>query len=155
MVDANALRANQAFVIVLLVLGFILGEGAGTWLVLGVGAVLALGTATNRLALFQQVYFQILRPARLIKPALREESATPHRFAQAVGALVTLAGGLIVLLTPVTALGWALVWIVVALAVVNLFAGFCLGCFMYLHLDRMGLLPASISDRARRAPADG
>ena len=66
MVDRNALRTNQSFIIGLLVLGFILGvSNGGAWLILGVGVVLASGTLDRRLALFQQVYRQGLRRAGL------------------------------------------------------------------------------------------
>ncbi|MBE2192975.1 MAG: DUF4395 family protein, partial [Anaerolinea sp.] len=36
-------------------------------------------------------------------------------------------------------LGWALSWLVVALASLNLFAGVCVGCLMYYQANRMGL----------------
>jgi hypothetical protein len=36
-------------------------------------------------------------------------------------------------------LGWALSWIVVALAALNLFAGICVGCLMYYWLNRLGV----------------
>ena len=36
-------------------------------------------------------------------------------------------------------LGWLLVGVVIALAAVNLFLGFCLGCFMYYQLARRGI----------------
>ncbi|MBM4435972.1 MAG: DUF4395 domain-containing protein [Actinobacteria bacterium] len=152
MVDASALRTNQTFIIGGLLLAFLLGASAGGgWIALAVGAVLALGTLDPRLALFQQVYFRALRPAGLVKPVIRRESASPHRFAQGLGGVFSLASGVVVLLTGSVA-GWVLAWIVIVLAGVTLFAGFCLGCFVYLHLDRWGLLPKAMSDRARRGP---
>jgi hypothetical protein len=39
-------------------------------------------------------------------------------------------------------LGWALTGVVVALAAVNLFLGFCAGCFMYYQLGRIGVRPS-------------
>ena len=154
MVDANAVRTNQAFLIGLSVAAFILGtDRAGGWIVLGVGVVMALGTADRRAALFQQIYHRLLRPSGLVRPDRRQESATPHQFAQALGSIFTLAAGLLLLFSPVGALGWLLVWIVILLAAVNLFAGFCVGCFLYLQLDQRGLLPSRFSDRARASSA--
>ena len=152
MVDRSALRTNQSFIIGLLVAAFILSvDAGGAWIVLAVGAVMALGTFDVRLALFQQVYLRGLRPLGLLRPAPRRESATPHRFANALGSVFSLASALILLLTPALAAGWVLAWIVIVLASVNLFAGFCVGCFVYLQLDQRGLLPKTISDRARGA----
>ena len=37
------------------------------------------------------------------------------------------------------ALGWGLVWLVIALAALNLFLGFCVGCFVYYQLNKLGL----------------
>ncbi len=154
MLDANALRTNQAFIIGLSLAAFILGvERGGGWIVLGVGLVMALGTTDRRVALFQQIYHRLLRPTGLVRPDRRQESVTPHQFAQALGAIVSLAGALLLLFSPVGALGWLLVWIVILLAAVNLFAGFCVGCFLYLQLDRRGLLPNRFSDRARASPS--
>jgi hypothetical protein len=36
--------------------------------------------------------------------------------------------------------GWLLAWIVVVLAAINLAIGFCAGCFLYVQLERLGLL---------------
>ena len=35
--------------------------------------------------------------------------------------------------------GWVLVWIVIALAALNLFGGFCVGCALYYWLTRLGV----------------
>ena len=34
-------------------------------------------------------------------------------------------------------LGWALAWLVIGLAALNLFAGFCAGCAVYYWLNRL------------------
>jgi hypothetical protein len=38
-----------------------------------------------------------------------------------------------------TALGWGLVWLVIALAALNLFVGFCAGCAVYYWLNRLDI----------------
>ena len=40
-------------------------------------------------------------------------------------------------------LGWVLAWLVVALALVNILLGFCMGCFIYFQLGRAGIGPRS------------
>ena len=36
-------------------------------------------------------------------------------------------------------LGWGLVWMVTALAALNAFGGFCVGCFIYYWLGRLNM----------------
>ena len=134
-VDQAALRVNQAFIIGLSTLAFVLNN---LWLAAFVAIVMLVGTAVPAFALFKQIYQHILRPAGLVKPDAMVDNPEPHRFAQGFGgvvvglAVLALAAGL-----PV--LGWGLVWLVIALAALNLFLGFCAGCFIYYQLNRLGL----------------
>ena len=132
-VDRTALRVNQASIIGFLVLGFLLDQA---WLVAFVFAVMAIGTAIPQAALFQRFYRDVLRPAGLLKPDLYDEDAAPHRFAQGMGAAVLLIAT-IALFFGAQALGWGLAFVVIALAAVNLFFGFCAGCFVYFQLQRL------------------
>ena len=132
-VDRTALRVNQAFIIGFLALAFVLDQ---PWLVAFVFAVMALGTAFPQAALFQRIYRDVLRPAGLLKPDLHDEDAAPHRFAQGMGAAVLLIAT-IALFAGAQVLGWGLSFVVIALAAVNLFFGFCAGCFVYFQLQRL------------------
>jgi hypothetical protein len=132
-VDHTALRVNQAAIIILLSAGFVFDQ---VWLVAFVCAVMAIGTAYPPAALFQRLYRDVLRPAGLLRPDIRVESATPHRFAQGLGAAVLLAASL-ALFAGATTLGWGLAFVVIALAAVNLFFGFCAGCFVFFQLQRL------------------
>jgi len=134
-VDHSALRVNQAFIISLLVLAFLFDS---VWLAGFVGAVMLLGTAVPSLALFKRIYQHGLRPAGLVKPDVIEDNPEPHRFAQGLGGFF-VALAVISLLAGQSVLGWGLVWLVVALAVLNLFLGFCAGCFVYYQLNRLGV----------------
>ncbi|WP_105317156.1 DUF4395 family protein [Thermus tenuipuniceus] len=67
-------------------------------------------------------------PARLV-----EEDPRPHRFARTLGA-VFLGLASLFLLLGLKGVGYALALLVALLAFVNLAFGFCLGCFLYLHL---------------------
>ncbi|HAV76308.1 MAG TPA: DUF4395 domain-containing protein, partial [Anaerolineae bacterium] len=62
----------------------------------------------------------------------------PHRFSQILG-FVFMSGGSIALYVGSTGLGWTLVWIVVALASLNAFGGFCVGCALYYWLARLNV----------------
>ena len=134
-VDHSALRTNQAFIIGLLVLGFVLDV---KWLVAFVSAVMLIGTVFPRAALFKTVYWYILKPAHLARPDVKADNPEPHWFAQGVGGAVLLVATIaFVLNAPV--LGWVLAWVVIALAALNLFAGICVGCLMYYWFNRLGV----------------
>ncbi len=134
-VDHSALRVNQAFISGMLLLAFVL---ASLPLVAFVGLVMLAGTAFPRLALFQQVYHLLLKRAGIVQPDLVPDNPEPHRFAQGMGGTV-LALAVLALATGASGLGWALVWLVIALAALNLFLGFCAGCFVYYQLNRLGV----------------
>lgn len=134
-VDQTALKVNQAFIIGLLLLAFVLDS----WeLVAFIGLVMLLGTAVPQLALFKQIYSRLLRPIGLLRPRVAPDNPEPHRFAQGFGGVV-LTVALTALLLGLPLVGWVLAWLVVALAALNLFLGFCAGCFLYYQLNRLNV----------------
>jgi len=132
-VDLNAFRVNQVAIITLLILAFVLGaEG----LVLCTCLVMAIGTLIG-IPGFKPLYQYVLQPLNIVKPDIERDNPEPHRFAQGFGAVVLLLATLA--LFSGSAIGWALSWLVITLAAVNLFLGFCAGCFVYYWLNRLGV----------------
>ena len=134
-VDHSALRTNQTFIILLLVAAFVIDKW---WLVAFVSAVMLIGTLFPKAGLFKLIYFKLLKPAGIARPDVKIDNPEPHQFAQALGGVFTLLSTL-ALLAGASTLGWALSWLVVALAALNLFAGICVGCIMYYQLSRLGV----------------
>jgi hypothetical protein len=135
-VDANGLKTNQTCIVLFVALAFVLGDDVGRWLVGFVALSLAIGAALPGYGPFQQFYRRVLRPSGVVTARPRPDDPAPHRFAQALGAGF-LAASAVLLFAGVTAVGWALGWLVVALALVNLLFGFCAGCFAFLQLRRL------------------
>jgi hypothetical protein len=133
-VDHAALRVNQSLIILLSLLAFIL---ASPWVAVFVALVMAYGTARRQPG-FKVVYTGLLKPRGWVKPDVINDNSEPHVFAQGFGAVV-LGLGVIALFAGVPALGWGLVWLVIALAALNLFVGFCAGCAVYYWLNRLHL----------------
>lgn len=134
-VDQAALKVNQALIILLLVAGFILDS----WpLVAFVGAVMLLGTLVPTLSLFKAIYRYVLRPSGVVRPQVIPDNPEPHRFAQGLGGIF-LAFSVVAHLAQQPILGWVLAWIVIVLAALNLFLGFCAGCFIYYQMNRRGV----------------
>ncbi len=134
-IDYTALKVNQASIISLLLLAFLLNQ---PWLVTLVALVMVVGTWWPGAGLFKLFYARLLKPAGLLQPEWVADEAQPHLFAQGVGAIFLLLSTL-ALLSGNALLGWLLAGIVIVLAAVNLFLGFCLGCFIYYQLARRGI----------------
>ena len=131
--DQSALKVNQAFIITLLVLAFIIDS----WhLAAFVSLVMLLGTLLPRYSLFKGIYRNLLRPMGLVRANVIPDNPEPHLFAQGFGGLVLILA-VLSLIIGLSVVGWALVWLVISLAALNLFQGFCAGCFIYYQLNRL------------------
>jgi hypothetical protein len=133
-VDHSALKANQLFIISLNIIAFILNLpvlAAFVALVMGLGSFL-------KVPGFVLIYKNVLKPLGWMKPDVLEDNPEPHRFAQFLG-FVFMAAGSVALFSGASILGWSLVWLVAALAALNAFGGFCVGCAVYYWLSRFNL----------------
>jgi molybdopterin converting factor small subunit len=146
LVDHAALRVNQASIILLLLAAFILDA---PWLLGFVGAVMLVGTLVGRPG-FLPVY-RLVRKLHWVQPEVLPDQSQPHRFAQGVGAAF-LGAALAALLAGVPVAGWALGWLVIALAAANLFAGFCVGCTVYYWLQRANVPGFTVAPPAGTLP---
>jgi hypothetical protein len=133
-VDHSALKANQLCIISLNILAFAVNLPI---LAAFIALVMGLGSA-YKVPGFLPIYKNIIKPRGWMKPDILDDNPEPHRFAQFLGFLFMTAGS-ISLFAGLTILGWTLVWIVVALASLNAFGGFCVGCAVYYWLSRFKL----------------
>lgn len=134
-VDHAAIRTNQVCTFALLLVAFVLNA---VWLAAFVALCNLVGALTPHLNPFRQLYQHVLKPRGWVKPNVQADNPEPHRFAQGVGA-VFVGLGVSALLAGAPLIGWGFVWLVIGLAAINLFLGFCAGCFMYYQLHRLGV----------------
>jgi molybdopterin converting factor small subunit len=130
-VDHSALRVNQAFIIGLLIAAFVVNN---VWVVTFVAAVMIIGTAVRKPGF--KLAYNFFKSQGWLKPDVVADNPEPHLFSQGLGAAF-VTGGAVSLFAGAATLGWTLAWIVVALAALNLFGGFCVGCFVYYWLNRV------------------
>jgi hypothetical protein len=130
-VDHTAIKTNQSVIIVLNIAAFILNV---PWLAATVAVAMIVGTLLKSPG-FGWIY-RGLRSIGWLKPDVLMDNPEPHRFAQGFGGVVMLAGTFL-LFAGSSGLGWGLVWLVAALAALNLFGGFCVGCAVYYWLGRL------------------
>lgn len=146
-IDHSALGTNQAVIILLLALAFVLDAP----LLAGAVAIFMLGGTALGKPGFGWIYTLALRPLGLVRPDVLMDHPEPHRFAQGLGGTVVLAG-VIALAGGLPGPGWGLAGLVIALAALNLFAGFCAGCALYYWLNRLKAPGFSQTPPGGRAP---
>jgi Domain of unknown function (DUF4395) len=133
-VDHNTLKANQLTIITLNLLAFIFNLpilAAIVAVVMGLGSLL-------KVPGFLPLYRYIYKPLGLLKPDVLNDNPEPHRFAQFLG-FIFMTGGSAALFLGAATLGWGLVWLVIVLAALNAFGGFCVGCAVYYWLVRLNV----------------
>ncbi len=133
LVDRHRIRFANGLTIALLVLAFVLNAPL---LVLLVALAQFLGGIASPFAPYDWAY-RALTQRGLLRTYLVSDDPQPHRFASLVGAGVNALGWL--LLTLGSGLGWLAVWIVIVLANLNFWLSFCMGCWLYYRLGRLGV----------------
>ncbi|MFZ1768705.1 MAG: DUF4395 family protein, partial [Caldilinea sp.] len=101
-VDLTALKFNQASIITLLVLAFLLDA---PWLVALVAAIMGIGTLWPEAGLFKQIYARALKPTGLLKAHVIDDDPRPHLFAQGVGGIFLVLSAAALWL-GLSVLGW-------------------------------------------------
>lgn len=134
-VDHTQIKVSQSLTMLLLLTAFILNSWALAAFVAGLNL---LGAAIPSLSLFGLIYRHLLKPGGLVKPHFVPDYPEPHRFAQGFSGVVTALSAILVWSGQFGA-GWAFSWLVIILANLNVFLGFCAGCFTYYQLNRLGL----------------
>ena len=134
-VDQSGLKVGQVITIITLLIAFIISSPL---LVALVAIAQLLGGLNSPYAPYRLIYQKLLKPAGIVKPNVIPDNPEPHQFAMLVGAIFNGVGAALIWLgIPVA--GWVLVWVVNALANLNFWLNFCLGCWMYYQFHKLGI----------------
>ena len=85
--------------------------------------------------------------SRVVAPRLgepREVPGPPKRFAQGMGAVMTLTAALLALGFDQRVAAYAVLGLVIVAATLESVFGYCVGCKVFAGLMRLGLIPASV-----------
>ena len=143
-VDISALKFNQGAIVIFTAVAFVFNI---KWLIAFVAVVLITGTIFPGVGLFKLIYSHIAKQLNLIEPRIVEEDNTPHVFAQGMGGIFLTIAFLLLEFTNQQFIGWTLSLIVLVLAFVNLALNFCVGCFLYFQLNKLGIFPGKLSEK--------
>ncbi|MCU1352907.1 MAG: glutaredoxin/malate transporter fusion protein [Acidimicrobiales bacterium] len=154
-VDEVSARLVAAGVVVLTVTTIVTGQA---WLT----AVLAYGFAARVLAgptlsPLGQLATRVVRPR--LRIAARPVPGPPKRFAQAIGATLSISAAVLHLAFGRTTLALVLVGAIALAATLESVFGYCIGCKLFGLLMRLGLIPADVCEACgdlalRRRPVD-
>lgn len=136
-VNDYAARCTAALVVTLAVVTMLVSPPVQIWLaaILVAGFVLRVAGGP-RYSPFGRLSVHILAPRVSAEPKM--VSGAPKRFAQSIGlAMSTIA--LVLLVTGLTVAGTVVLGVLVLAALAESALGFCLGCWMYAHLQRAGI----------------
>ncbi len=131
-IDPRGARFGAAITSVVLAIVLVTQSG---WLLLAQTLVFAIGALGGlRYAPYGFVYRYLVRPR--LGPPSRTEPEAPPRFAQGVG-MVIAAIGAIGFAAGITAMGIVFTALALTAAFLNAAFDFCLGCQMYLLIQRI------------------
>ena len=105
-------------------------------LIILAGIFLLSGTVRS-MSPFSLLYRWIIKPLKIIKSDYRLDNIQPHKFGQLIGA-ITVVLALVLIQFGYTTAGWIIVGVLIALTAIS-YAGWCVGCYMYYQLNRLGL----------------
>ena len=105
-------------------------------LIILAGIFLLSGTVRS-ISPFSLLYRWIIKPLKIIKSDYRLDNIQPHKFGQLIGA-ITVVLALALIQFGYTTAGWIIVGVLIALTAIS-YAGWCVGCYMYYQLNRLGL----------------
>jgi hypothetical protein len=131
-IDPRGPRFGAAITTVVVAIVLVTGSG---WLLLAQTVVFAIGALAGlRYAPYGLVYKALLRPR--LQPPSELEAEAPPRFAQGVG-MVAAALGTIGYLAGSPLAGTVFAALALAAAFLNAVFNYCLGCQMYLLIQRI------------------
>lgn len=88
---------------------------------------------------------KVVRPRLAVAP--RPVSGPPKRFAQGIGAAITVTAAVLALGVGAGGAANVLIGMLVVAASLEAFLGFCLGCRIFAVLMRIGVIPPEVCER--------
>jgi hypothetical protein len=138
MFDITARKAHQWTMVVLVALGFVLGEPTGAVPLAVAGAIMLVGRFWWPADLVRQFVWRVAEPAGWLARVEREEDHATRRVARVLGGIVWLACA-VLLVFGATVLAWVLAAAIAIMVALDASLDFCALCFVVGRLDRLGL----------------
>ena len=136
--DVTARKTHQWTMVVLVALGFVLGEPQGA-LPLGLaGAIMLAGRFWWPADVVRQFVWRVAEPAGWLRRVERDEDHATRRVARVLGGVIWLVCAALIVV-GLTTLAWVLAAAIAIMVVLDASVDFCALCFVMARLDRFGL----------------
>lgn len=136
--DVTARKAHQWTMIVLVALGFVLGEPLGAFPLTLAGAIMLVGRFWWPADLVRQFVWRVAEPAGWLARIEREEDHATRRVARVLGGIVWLLSAAL-LVGGFAMVAWVLTFAIAIMVALDASVDFCALCFVVARLDRLGL----------------
>lgn len=133
-IDHAEIKMGQILTIVISAIALVLQNQI---LLIILGCIFLLSGTVRVISPFSLLYRWVINPLGIIKSDYRLDNIQPHKFGQLVG-VITVVLALILMHFGFTFAGWSIVIVLIVLTATS-YAGWCVGCFMYYQLNRLGL----------------
>lgn len=138
--DRTARRAHQWSMVALVLLGLVLGGGAGAALLAVAGLIMLVGRFWWPADLVRQLVWRVAEPAGWLKRNEVHEDHETRRIARVMGGAIWLAAAMLMLINN-PLLAWIITLPIAAMVALDAALDFCALCFVVAQLDRRGMLP--------------
>jgi len=133
-VDHAEIKTGQLLTLLMSALAFASGEPA--WL-MALGVIFLITALARPISPFVLFYRWFVSPLRLMRSDYRLDNIQPHAFGQLLGA-VTVGVALLLLYSDHATAARGVVAALFGLTLAS-YLGWCIGCFLYYQLNRLGL----------------
>lgn len=147
--DVTARKAHQWTVVALVGAAFVFGGVLATFLLAIAGTIMLAGRFWWPADLVRQFVWRVLEPAGILRRREVHEDRATRRLARLVGGAVWLVSAAL-LLAKLSVLAWALAFAIAVMVALDASVDFCTLCFLFMQLERMGVLPEALRHRPSR-----
>ena len=137
--DVTARKAHQWTMVVLVVLGFVLGEPLGALPLAIAGAIMLVGRFWWPADVVRQFVWRVAEPAGWLPRVERQEDHATRRIARALGGGIWLLCALLVGTSTAAPLAWLFAAAIAIMVALDASLDFCALCFLMARLDRLGV----------------
>lgn len=133
-VDHAEIKTGQLLTMLIAATAFFMQDPR---ILIGLGAIFLITSTVRSLSPFVLTYRFLVKPLNLMKSDYRLDNIQAHSFGQFVGA-ITAAIAVALLMQGYDLAGWIVTGVLIGLTFIS-YAGWCIGCFMYYQINRMGI----------------
>jgi Domain of unknown function (DUF4395) len=145
--DVTARKTHQWTMVALVVVGFVLGGLVSEWVAVALlavaGLIMLVGRFVWQADVVRQLVWGVLEPRGILKRVERVEDHHTRRIARVIGGTAWVVSA-VLLAFGLTIAGWIIAFAIGVLVLLDAAFDLCVLCFLFLQLERRGLLPAAL-----------